>query len=141
MMGFEREASTDSILHIHGIREFGKDDNLVDCTHTIHKNLQTLLKMVHPEFAVLNDFPSFVGRTVPQCARGDYLEPRFALAGADFVAVDKVVTPLLGSIRRMSVISDSRGTRWIWDEGSLHNHHRRNTHGRSVYSNQTAPVC
>ena len=104
MMGFEREASTDSILHIHGIREFGKDDNLVDCTHTIHKNLQTLLKMVHPEFAVLNDFPSFVGRTVPQCARGDYLEPRFALAGADFVAVDKVVTPLLGSIRRMSVI-------------------------------------
>jgi uncharacterized protein (DUF362 family) len=32
----------------------------------------------------------------PQCAKGDYVEPRFALAGADFVAVDTIAATLLG---------------------------------------------
>ncbi len=96
MMGFVKEASKDSIWHIHGIREFGRDDNLLACTHTIHKNLRTLLRLVRPDIAILDAFHSFEGGPVPQCARGDYVEPRFALAGADFVAVDTVAATLLG---------------------------------------------
>jgi uncharacterized protein (DUF362 family) len=96
MMGFVKEASHDSIWHVHGIREFGRDDNLVECTHTIHKNLRALLKLVRPDIAVLDAFHSFEGGTVPQCAKGDYVEPRFAVAGSDFVAVDTVATTLLG---------------------------------------------
>jgi uncharacterized protein (DUF362 family) len=96
MMGFVKEASHDSIWHLHGVREFGRDHNLVECTHTIHKNLRSLLKLVRPDVAVLDAFHSFEGGTVPQCAKGDYVEPRFALAGADFVAVDTVATELLG---------------------------------------------
>lgn len=96
MMGFVKEASKDSIWHVHGIREFGRDDNLAACTHTIHKNLRTLLKMVRLDIAVLDAFHSFEGGTVPQCAKGDYVEPHFALAGADFVAVDTIATTLLG---------------------------------------------
>jgi uncharacterized protein (DUF362 family) len=96
MMGFVREADKDSIWHIHGVREFGRDDNLAQCTHTIHKNLRTLLKLVRPDIAVLDAFHSFEGGTVPQCAKGDYVEPRFALAGADFVAVDTLAVTLLG---------------------------------------------
>ena len=53
MMGFVKEADKDSIWHIHGIREFGQDSNLAQCTHTIHKNLRTLLKLVRPDIAVL----------------------------------------------------------------------------------------
>lgn len=96
MMGFVKEADRDSIWHIHGVREFGRDENLVECTHTIHKNLRTLLTLVRPDIAVLDAFHSFQGGPVPQCARGEYVEPRFALAGADFVAVDTVATHLLG---------------------------------------------
>jgi uncharacterized protein (DUF362 family) len=96
MMGFVKEADRDSIWHIHGVREFGRDHNLVECTHTIHKNIRTLLKLVRPDIAVLDAFHSFEGGTVPQCAKGDYVEPRFALAGADFVAVDAVAVTLLG---------------------------------------------
>ena len=96
MMGFVKEADKDSIWHIHGVREFGRDWNLLACTHTIHKNLRTLLKLVHPDIAVLDAFHSFEGGPVPQCAKGDYVEPRFALAGTDFVAVDTVACTLLG---------------------------------------------
>ncbi len=96
MMGFVKEADQDSIWHVHGVREFGRDENLAACTHTIHKNLRTLLAKVRPDVAVLDAFHSFEGGTVPQCARGDYVEPRFAVAGADFVAVDTVATTLLG---------------------------------------------
>jgi uncharacterized protein (DUF362 family) len=96
MMGFVKEADEDSIWHIHGIREFGRDSNLTQCTHTIHKNLRTLLKLVRPDIAILDAFHSFEGGTVPQCAKGDYVEPRFALAGADFVAVDTIAATLLG---------------------------------------------
>jgi uncharacterized protein (DUF362 family) len=96
MMGFVKEADEDSIWHIHGAREFGRDYNLTQCTHTIHKNLRTLLKLVRPGIAVLDAFHSFEGGTVPQCAKGDYVEPHFALAGADFVAVDTIAATLLG---------------------------------------------
>jgi uncharacterized protein (DUF362 family) len=96
MMGFVKEAEENSIWHIHGVREFGQDSNLAECTRTIHKNLRTLLKLVRPDIAVLDAFHSFEGGTVPQCAKGDYVEPRFALAGADFVAVDTVAATLLG---------------------------------------------
>jgi uncharacterized protein (DUF362 family) len=81
---------------IHGVREFGRDDNLVACTHTIHKNLRRLLKVVRPDVAVLDGFHSFEGGTVPQCARGDMVEPKIAIAGADFVAVDTVAATVLG---------------------------------------------
>jgi uncharacterized protein (DUF362 family) len=96
MMGFVKEADKDSIWHIHGVREFGRDWNLAACTHTIHKNLRTLLKLVRPDIAILDAFHSFEAGTVPQCAKGDYVEPRFALAGTDFVAVDTVACTLLG---------------------------------------------
>jgi uncharacterized protein (DUF362 family) len=96
MMGFVKEADKDSIWHIHGVRDFGRDENLMQCTHTIHKNLRTLLRLVRPDIAVLDAFHSFEGGPVPQCARGDYVEPRFALAGSDFVAVDTVAATLLG---------------------------------------------
>jgi uncharacterized protein (DUF362 family) len=33
---------------------------------------------------------------VPQCARGDLVYPKFAVAGADFVAVDTLTATLLG---------------------------------------------
>jgi uncharacterized protein (DUF362 family) len=82
--------------HIHGVREFGRDDNLVACTHTIHKNLRILLSHVRPDVAVLDAFHSFEAGTVPQCARGDLVWPKFAIAGADFVAVDTLTTTLLG---------------------------------------------
>ena len=96
MMGFVKEADEDSIWHIHGVREFGRDENLVECTHTVHKNLRTLLELVRPDIAVLDAFHSFEGGPVPQCAKGNYVEPRFALAGADFVAVDTIAVNLLG---------------------------------------------
>ena len=96
MMGFVKAATGYSIWHVHGVEEFGRDDNLAACTRTIHRNLRTLMKMVRPDIAVLDAFHSFEGGTVPQCARGDYVEPRFALAGADFVAVDTTATILLG---------------------------------------------
>jgi uncharacterized protein (DUF362 family) len=98
MMGFVKAATEYSIWHVHGVQEFGRDDNLAACTRTIHRNLRTLLKLVRPDIAVLDAFHSFEGGPVPQCAKGDYVEPRFALAGADFVAVDTVATILLGFV-------------------------------------------
>jgi uncharacterized protein (DUF362 family) len=95
MMGFVKEED-DKIWHIHGVLNFGRDDHLEACTHTIHKNIRSLLKLVRPDVAVLDAFHSFEGGPVPQCAEGDYVEPRFALAGADFVAVDTLATTLLG---------------------------------------------
>lgn len=96
MMGFVKEADQDSIWHIHGVREFGRDHNLIQCTRTIHRNLRTVLRLVRPDIAVLDAFHSYEGGPVPQCAKGDYVEPRFALAGADFVAVDTIAATLLG---------------------------------------------
>lgn len=95
MMGFVKEED-EKIWHIHGVREFGRDDNLAACTHTIHKNIRALLKHIRPDIAVLDAFHSFEAGTVPQCAKGDYVEPRFAVAGVDFVAVDTLTTSLLG---------------------------------------------
>jgi len=93
MMGFLKG---DEIWKIHGVQEFGRDDNLHECTLTIHRNLRRLLAVVRPDVAVLDAFHSFEAGTVPQCAKGDLVEPRFALAGADFVAVDTVATTALG---------------------------------------------
>ncbi len=95
MMGLVRE-NEGKIWHMHGVYEFGRDDNLAACTRTIHKNIRTLLKHARPDVAVLDAFHSFEAGRVPQCADGDYVEPRFALAGADFVAVDTLATTLLG---------------------------------------------
>lgn len=95
MMGFVR-ADRGKIWHIHGVFEFGKDDNLIACTRTIHTNLRSLLKIVRPDIAVLDAYHSFEAGRVPQCADGDYVEPRFAIAGSDFVAVDTLATTLLG---------------------------------------------
>ena len=81
---------------IHGVRKFGRDDNIVRCTRTIHKNLRTLLKRVRPDVAILDGFHSFEGGPVPQCARGDIVWPKIAVAGADFVAVDTVSATVLG---------------------------------------------
>jgi uncharacterized protein (DUF362 family) len=96
MMGFVKEGSHEKIWHIHGVLDFGRDENLDACTRTIHKNLRALLKKVRPDVAVLDAFHSFEAGTVPQCAKGDYVEPRFAVAGANFVAVDAVAATLLG---------------------------------------------
>jgi uncharacterized protein (DUF362 family) len=96
MMGFVKEDGERGIWHIHGVEYFGGDEILDACTVTIHKNLRTLLNKVRPDIAVLDAYHSFEAGTVPQCARGDYVEPRFALAGADFVAVDTIATVLLG---------------------------------------------
>jgi uncharacterized protein (DUF362 family) len=93
MMGF---LETGEMWRIHGIKEFGADDILVAGTRTIHKNLRTLLARVRPDVAVLDGFHSFEGGPVPQCARGRRVEPRLALAGADFVAVDTVAASALG---------------------------------------------
>jgi len=51
---------------------------------------------VRPDIAVLDGFHSFEGGPVPQCARGDRVEPHIAVAGADFVAVDTVTATVLG---------------------------------------------
>jgi uncharacterized protein (DUF362 family) len=93
MMGF---LENEQMWRIHGIREFGRDDNIVACTKTIHKNLRTLLGRVRPDVAVLDGFHSFEGGRVPQCGDGDYVEPHLALAGADFVAVDTVAAQVFG---------------------------------------------
>ena len=93
MMGFLENGQ---MWRIHGVREFGRDDNIHICSQVIHKNLRTLLAKVHPDVAVLDGFHSFEGGTVPQCGRGDYVEPRVALAGADFVAVDAAAAALFG---------------------------------------------
>ena len=93
MMGFLLSGEA---WKIHGVREFSRDDNLVACTHTIHKNLRRLLKMVRPDIAVLDGFHSFEAGTVPQCGRGDLVWPKIAVAGADFVAVDTVTATVLG---------------------------------------------
>ncbi|MBE3040164.1 MAG: DUF362 domain-containing protein [Chloroflexi bacterium] len=81
---------------IHGMREFGRDDNIQICSKVIHQNLRTLLAKVRPDVAVLDGFHSFEGGPVLQCGRGDYVEPRLALAGADFVAVDSAATTVFG---------------------------------------------
>ena len=93
MMGFLENGQ---MWRIHGVREFGRDDNIHICSQVIHKNLRTLLAKVRPDVAVLDGFHSFEGGTVPQCGRGDYVEPRVALAGADFVAVDAAAAALFG---------------------------------------------
>jgi uncharacterized protein (DUF362 family) len=93
MMGFLENGQ---MWRIHGVREFGRDDNIVACTKTIHKNLRTLLGRVRPDVAVLDGFHSFEGGRVPQCGDGDYVEPHLALAGADFVAVDTVAAQVFG---------------------------------------------
>ena len=93
MMGF---LENEQMWRIHGVREFGRDENLVACTKTIHKNLRTLMGHVRPDVAVLDGFHSFEGGRVPQCGDGDYVEPHLALAGADFVAVDTVATQVFG---------------------------------------------
>lgn len=93
MMGFLENGQ---MWRIHGIREFGRDDNIAICSRVIHKNLRTLMATVRPDVAVLDGFHSFQGGPVPQCARGEYVEPRVALAGADFVAVDTVASRLFG---------------------------------------------
>ena len=93
MMGF---LESEQMWRVHGIREFGRDEDLVACTRTIHKNLRTLLKIVQPDIAVLDGFHSFEAGTIPQCAKGDYVEPHIAVAGADFVAVDAVTATVLG---------------------------------------------
>ncbi len=93
MMGFLENGQ---MWRIHGVREFGRDDNIVACTKTIHKNLRTLMGRVRPDVAVLDGFHSFEGGRVPQCGDGDYVEPHLALAGADFVAVDCVAAQVFG---------------------------------------------
>jgi len=93
MMGFLENGQ---MWRIHGVREFGRDDNIQICSKVIHKNLRTLLAKVRPDVAVLDGFHSFEGGPVPQCGRGDYVEPRLALAGADFVAVDTAATTVFG---------------------------------------------
>jgi uncharacterized protein (DUF362 family) len=93
MMGFLENGQ---MWRIHGVREFGRDDNIQICSKVIHKNLRTLLAKVRPDVAVLDGFHSFEGGPVPQCGRGDYVEPRLALAGADFVAVDSAATTVFG---------------------------------------------
>ena len=45
---------------------------------------------------MLDAFHSFGGGTVPQCTKGELVEPRIAPAGADFVAVDTVAATVLG---------------------------------------------
>jgi uncharacterized protein (DUF362 family) len=93
MMGF---LENEQMWRIHGVREFGRDDNIAACTKTIHKNLRTLMGRVRPDVAVLDGFHSFEGGRVPQCGDGDYVEPHLALAGADFVAVDCVAAQVFG---------------------------------------------
>ena len=93
MMGF---LENEQMWRIHGIRQFGRDDNIAVCSKVIHKNLRTLMGRVRPDVAVLDAFHSFEGGRVPQCGDGDYVEPRLALAGADFVAVDTVATQVFG---------------------------------------------
>jgi uncharacterized protein (DUF362 family) len=93
MMGFLENGQ---MWRIHGIREFGKDHNIEVCSKVIHQNLRTLMSKVHPDIAVLDGFHSFEGGTVPQCGRGEYVEPKLALAGADFVAVDTIAAQVFG---------------------------------------------
>jgi uncharacterized protein (DUF362 family) len=93
MMGF---LENEQMWRIHGIREFGRDDNIFACSKVIHKNLRTLMGRVRPDVAVLDAFHSFEGGRVPQCGDGDYVEPRLALAGADFVAVDTTAAHVFG---------------------------------------------
>jgi uncharacterized protein (DUF362 family) len=93
MMGFLENGQ---MWRIHGVREFGRDDNIHACSRTLHKNLRTLLAKVRPDVAVLDGFHSFEAGTVPQCGRGKYVEPHVALAGADFVAVDSTAATLFG---------------------------------------------
>lgn len=92
MMGFLANGEQ---WKIHGIRDFG-GDNLKDCVQVIHRNLRTLLGKVRPDVALLDGFHSFEGGPVPQCARGDKVDTRIAVAGSDFVAVDTVTAKVLG---------------------------------------------
>ena len=93
MMGF---VAGDEQWKVHGARDFSAEANVRACTRVIHRNLRTLLRHVRPDVAVLDGFHSFEGGPVPQCARGDRVEPRLAVAGADFVAVDAVAATVLG---------------------------------------------
>jgi uncharacterized protein (DUF362 family) len=92
MMGFLAEGEQ---WKIHGIRDFG-GDNLKGCVRVIHRNLRTLLGKVRPDVAVLDGFHSFEGGPVPQCARGNKVDSKVAVAGSDFVAVDTVTAEVLG---------------------------------------------
>jgi len=64
MMGFLENGR---MWRIHGVREFGRDDNIQICSTVIHKNLRTLLAKVRPDVAVLDRFHSFEGGLVPEC--------------------------------------------------------------------------
>jgi uncharacterized protein (DUF362 family) len=91
MMGFLEYGQ---MWRIHGVRDFGA--HLAESTRVIHKNLRILLAKVRPDVAVLDAFHSFEGGPVPQCGKGAYVEPRMALAGDDFVAVDTVAASVFG---------------------------------------------
>ena len=91
MMGF---LAYDKQWKIHGVRDFSK--HMAESTRVIHKNLRTLLGKVRPDVAVLDGFHSFEDGPVPQCGRGTKVEPKLALAGSDFVAVDTVAATVLG---------------------------------------------
>ncbi|MFB0546845.1 MAG: DUF362 domain-containing protein [Anaerolineae bacterium] len=91
MMGFLAEGEQ---WKIHGIRDFG--DDLKGCVRVIHRNLRTLLEKVRPNVAVLDGFHSFDGGPTPQCARGNKVDVKVAVAGSDFVAVDTVMAEVLG---------------------------------------------
>jgi uncharacterized protein (DUF362 family) len=91
MMGFLEYGE---MWRIHGVRNFAA--HLSESARVIHKNLRILLARVRPDAAVLDAFHSFQGGPVPQCGKGTYVEPRLAVAGADFVAVDTVAALALG---------------------------------------------
>ena len=92
MMGFLANGEQ---WKIHGIRDF-KGENLKGCVRVIHRNLRTLLGKVRPDVAVLDGFHSFEGGPIPQCARGQKVDLKIAVAGSDFVAVDTVTAKVLG---------------------------------------------
>jgi uncharacterized protein (DUF362 family) len=91
MMGFLEYGE---MWRIHGVRNFAA--HLSESARVIHKNLRTLLARVRPDVAVLDAFHSFQEGPVPQCGKGTYVEPKLAVAGADFVAVDTVTARVLG---------------------------------------------
>jgi uncharacterized protein (DUF362 family) len=91
MMGFLAQGEQ---WKIHGVRDFS--NHMAESTRVIHKNLRTLLGKVRPDVAVLDAFHSFEDGPVPQCGRGTQVEPKLALAGGDFAAVDTVAATVLG---------------------------------------------
>ena len=93
MMGF---LAAGEQWKIHGVEDFGKDENIRASTRVLHRNIRTLLGKVRPDVAVLDGFHSFEGGPVPQCARGEKVYPKIAVAGGDFVAVDTVTATVLG---------------------------------------------